>query len=241
MIDSILILAAGRGERLGALTKEKPKPLLEIDSNGTSILDRIVQQCLHEFPDIPVFANISYLAEQFLDYYAFKPVHQIPNFIFEFQALGPAKSLAEFQKLGKKSTLIIHGDLVLSNSGFSKLAEVIKTTKRQFVVCHRRPRVEARSEVKTKEDKIISISENQNKFIQESSSEIVSVCSGIYKIHSSSIVNDIPHIDESLAPHLLNHSVAHEETFKFMWSDWRFAVDSPEIYIQAQKKVLEQL
>ena len=110
MIDSILILAAGKGERLGELTKNTPKPLLRIDKSNTTILDRLIYQCMREFPCIPVHINISYLADSFLRHFSSRSLDVTPKFLFEKRVLGPAKTLQEFQKLGFHKTLVIHGD-----------------------------------------------------------------------------------------------------------------------------------
>lgn len=56
-----MILAAGRGERLGELTTEIPKPLLEV--GGETLIERHLRR-LHEAGVTEVVINISYLGER---------------------------------------------------------------------------------------------------------------------------------------------------------------------------------
>ena len=53
-----LILAAGRGTRLGDLTKDKPKPIIEI--GGKTILQRIVEN-FHSHGIYQIIINCHYL------------------------------------------------------------------------------------------------------------------------------------------------------------------------------------
>ena len=56
-----MILAAGRGERLGELTTERPKPLLVVA--GESLIERHLRR-LHEAGVTDIVINVSYLGEQ---------------------------------------------------------------------------------------------------------------------------------------------------------------------------------
>ncbi len=56
-----MILAAGRGERLGDLATESPKPLLEVA--GETLIERHLRR-LHETGVTDVVINISYLGER---------------------------------------------------------------------------------------------------------------------------------------------------------------------------------
>ena len=56
-----MILAAGRGERMGALTAERPKPLIEVA--GQSLISRHLSR-LHDAGISEVVINLSYLGNQ---------------------------------------------------------------------------------------------------------------------------------------------------------------------------------
>ena len=59
-----MILAAGRGERLGELTSKTPKPLLTVA--GESLIERHLRR-LHEAGVTEIVINLSYLGEQIRD------------------------------------------------------------------------------------------------------------------------------------------------------------------------------
>ena len=60
-----MILAAGRGERMGALTKDCPKPLLIV--NGRTLLERHIE-ALVAAGITDVVINVSYLADQIIGF-----------------------------------------------------------------------------------------------------------------------------------------------------------------------------
>ncbi len=235
MIDSIFILSAGKGARLGKLTESTPKPLLEIESFGTTIIDRLLRQCRESFQDIPVYVNISYLAYNFLEHFSQKPFRDRPRIIFEQEPLGPSKSLIEFQKFGHESTLVIHGDLVLSDLEFVNFASKIRSSTTQITVCHKRSTLRARSCVHSVNGRIFLIEEFDQNQTQGTTEEIVSVCSGLYLFQAKSLTNYNPEFHESLSPRLLNYSINKEETIQYDWEDWRYSIDSPETYLQCRK------
>ena len=65
MTRTAMILAAGRGERMGNLTKDTPKPLLV--SKGKTLLERHLEKLSNAgFKDVVI--NTSYLSSQIRDY-----------------------------------------------------------------------------------------------------------------------------------------------------------------------------
>jgi NDP-sugar pyrophosphorylase family protein len=203
------------------------------------ILDRILQQCAREFPEISVHVNISYLAEKFLEHFFSTKHNLIPSFIYEKQKLGPARSLTEFLKLGHRKTLVIHGDLVVENYEFSCLAHKIRSAENQIIVCHQRPYSSARSRVNLKNGRVTAIDEFNPKSTNNESENLILVCSGIYTIFAGSLDGYHPELGESLAPNLLNYSISNQETQIYGWRGWRFAIDSPQAYLMAKAKILE--
>jgi NDP-sugar pyrophosphorylase family protein len=235
VIDSILILSAGRGARLGKLTEDTPKPLLVIETPGVTVIDRLFNQCRRNFQDTPIHLNISYLAQSFLDHFSKRPIQDRPSFIFEYEALGPSKSLVEFLKFGYHKTLVINGDLVLSDSEFKNFAAKASASEHQIIVCHSRNQMSARSSVHSKNGRIVFVEEFESLQYKGPGNPKVSVCSGIYLFKSNSLNNFIPKLLDSLSPDLLNFSINAEETLQYNWNDWRFSIDSPETYKQCRK------
>ena len=75
MPDAVMLFAAGFGTRMGALTKKRPKPL--IDVAGRPLVDHALQ-IAHQINPRRVVANVHYLAEQLIEYLEPKGV-QISN------------------------------------------------------------------------------------------------------------------------------------------------------------------
>jgi hypothetical protein len=88
--------------------------------------------------------------------------------------------------------------------------------------------------------RVISVEEFDSGDSKDFSDQVISVCSGIYSIFAKSIYGYQPGTDESLAPNLLNYSIQNQETHEFLWHDWRFAVDSPEIYLRVKDQISRQ-
>ena len=240
MIDNILILTAGRGVRLHPLTIDKPKPLLEIDSKGTTILDRLLWQCRNLLPEVPVYINVGFHAEKILLHFRDTPHKFRPSFLYEPDILGPAATLVQFSKINRGRTLVIYGDLILSSEGFSKFVRFAKSTKSQIIVCHYRERFKARSEVISSKpqntmEKIIEHSSFEVPFDSETD-ELIQVSSGLFLIHLSTVANFKALPGESLSPRLLNF-INSDLMNIYLWEEWRFAIDSIANLHQAKLKI----
>ncbi len=227
MISNILILAAGEGVRLLPLTSDNPKPLLEIDGENTTILDRLIQQCRKYLPGIPVKINIGFSAEKILFHFRETFYMDRPIFLYEKDILGPAQTLVQLSRIDNGKTLVIHGDLVLSDEGFYRFVEFAKTAKSQVIVCHERPRSQARSEVicslnQRKMEEIIEYSSKNNQLDLNTK---VLVSSGIFIIDLSKVLGFNAEAKQSLSPDLLNF-INHEKMDVYLWSEWRYAIDS---------------
>jgi len=243
MIDSILILAAGRGARLLPLTIDTPKPLLEIDAKNLTILDRIIHQCRSFLPGVPVNINIGYYAEKVLLHWKEKAHQSRPSFLYEKEILGPAETLVQYSTIEKGRTLVMHGDLVVSNNGFDKFTEFANNRHSQIIVCHERFRSRARSEVVTTQKRermecIIEFTGNEsekNKGVESNRSVLVS--SGIFVIDLAKVTRFKAERNESLSPRLLNF-INSEAMDIYLWNEWRFAIDSLSTLNEARMKII---
>lgn len=240
MISNILILSAGEGVRLLPLTADNPKPLLELEANKTTILDRIMGQCRKYLPDIPVNINIGFCAEKILFHFKETPYLDRPTFLYEKEILGPAQTLVEFASIKKGMTLVIHGDLVLSDEGFSKFAKYLTTFDSQVIVCHKRSESQARSEVissqsKKKMERIKELLPKEKENKSEPNRNVL-VSSGIFIIDLSKVSNFKAKPKQSLSPDLLNY-INNDKMEIYLWSDWRYAVDSISTLQEARFKL----
>ena len=238
MIESILILAAGDGKRMLPLTMKTPKPLLGLSDNQNTILDRLLNQCEEYFPEIPVFVNISKMADKFISHYLNREFTRRPIFLYERDKLGPAATVVKFLDNYQTRTLVIHGDNVLSNRGFGLLANLIRTNTNQILVCHNRPKVQARSVVIVKNRKVLKVNEvSVDVNIDEDSYETVLVNSGIFVIHPHDFSDFNVMKGESISPRLINFVSDRSRLEFYVWTCWRFAVDSYETLLEARIKL----
>lgn len=110
----VLILAGGKGSRLGQITKDCPKPLLTINSRPfiTYILDKLQKQ---DFYDITI--SIGYLSEKFHEYFQSANNNYSVNFIEEKIPLGTGGAIKKFIENFRdgQKILVLNGDTILLN------------------------------------------------------------------------------------------------------------------------------
>lgn len=66
MTDSVMLFAAGFGTRMGALTKDRPKPLVKVA--GKPLIDHAMR-FVRDFPDARVVVNAHYKSGQIIDFF----------------------------------------------------------------------------------------------------------------------------------------------------------------------------
>jgi len=104
-----VILAAGKGKRLGKITKNTPKPMIKI--NGRPILEHNLNMCRKA--DInDVFINIHHAYNKIENYFGDGSKYGVNiTYNYEPKLLGTAGALRPFQKSLKNSPFfVIYGD-----------------------------------------------------------------------------------------------------------------------------------
>lgn len=96
----VIILAAGKGERLKEVTKECPKPMLSI--LGKPILEYTIRQLVScGFKDIAI--NIHYKAEQITNYFQDGDAFNCRlTYLYEDQLSGTAGAVKKINKFCKQ-------------------------------------------------------------------------------------------------------------------------------------------
>ncbi|MBL6613273.1 MAG: nucleotidyltransferase family protein [Reyranella sp.] len=103
MIDSAMILAAGRGERMRPLTDKTPKPLIPVA--GMSMLERSLDRLI-AFGITNIVINVHYLGQQIID-----RVQGRAHIIVEDRLLGTGGSVKNaLPVLGNKPFFVVNGD-----------------------------------------------------------------------------------------------------------------------------------
>ncbi len=118
--EPVVIMAGGRGSRLGDLTAERPKPLIPV--GGRPILETIVDQLSSDgFNDILLAVN--YHAEQIVEHFGDGARHGVKiEYIREREPLGTAGALRLVADRLDRTFIVMNADL-LTSLHFADLVE----------------------------------------------------------------------------------------------------------------------
>lgn len=129
-----IIMAGGKGTRLGDLTRNTPKPLLSVGSRP--IIATIVEQ-LRRHGIRNIYISVNYHAQLIKDYFTQNPVDGVDlKFIEEENFMGTAGSLSLLDHRPEEPLLVMNGD-ILSPVNFANLIEYHKTAAKALTVCTR--------------------------------------------------------------------------------------------------------
>lgn len=237
-IDSILILAAGKGTRLKPYTDDLPKCLLPL---GTSnILRNLIVQSEKYFSGARIYVNASYLAEKIINEVTNFPISRRPYVVWEQEPLGPAFTVTNHCNENSGNVLVIHGDNFFTDLTFSEFANSIhqKIHDVSILLCHQRSKSNARSLVVEKAGIIQSITEisdsdRTNGLYKSDKSELVWCSSGAIVIKRKSLVNFTAQNAVSLSPSLINYIASKEDLHLEKCTGTRISIDNEKSYLNA--------
>ena len=128
--NPILIMAGGKGSRLGELTKKTPKSILTL--NKISIIDRILNQLIDQ-SYYNIYISIHYLAEKVKQHLSkYKKKINI-KFIEEQKPLGTIGSFKNINVKKNAPAIIIYSD-IFTNFDIDKLLNFHKKTKSKITI-----------------------------------------------------------------------------------------------------------
>jgi mannose-1-phosphate guanylyltransferase len=227
-----LILAAGRGSRLGDITRDIPKPLLEV--GGQPILQRHLEMCL-QAGVTDVCINTHYLAEAIRSFVGDGSRFGLRvHFSYETELLGTAGALQNFREpLGSAPFLVIYGDNVLSLdvADFARFHRE-KNALMTIALHHR-------EDVSTSGMVVVDARQRITDFIEKPARELqVShlVNAGIYLCEPSIfdwIPPGAPDFGKDIIPALLR---AEQLVFGYTLDTEVIAVDTPELLQKARAR-----
>ena len=238
-IDSILILAAGRGIRLKPHTDNTPKSLLPL--GNTNILRRLLEQSEMYFSGVKVYVNASYLAEKIINEISNCPIVRRPIIIWEQNPLGPALTVTNHCNETSSNVLVLHGDIFFSDQCFSEFSKSIiqKEQDGSILLCHQRSNQNARSRIIRKGGLIQSILEiNVTSQIindKEITSDLVWSNSGAIVVKKNSLLGFRPEIGEGISPSLINYIASNGDLCLEECKGTRIAIDNERAYFEAIK------
>jgi len=239
-IDSILILAAGKGTRLRPYTDNLPKSLLPLGE--TNILRNLILQSKKYFEEAKIYVNASYLAEKIIGEIANFPLEIRPRIIWEQIPLGPAFTVTNHCNDTKENVLVLHGDNFFTDLTYSEFAKSINQNYQNvsILLCHQRTKKGARSQVIERNGIVESISESSISDLSVATDEnhdsgLVWSSSGAIVIKGQSLVNFIPERGAALSPNLINYIASQKELFLEKCVGTRVSIDNEKSYLEAVK------
>ena len=121
-----LVLCAGKGIRLGYLTKEIPKPMILI--KGKPVLEYTINLLKkHKIKEIAI--NTSHLHKKIQNYFGNGLKFGVKlNYSYEKKLLGTSGSLNNFKEFFNKSFFVIYGDNI-TNLNLTKMLKKHKKSK----------------------------------------------------------------------------------------------------------------
>ena len=108
--NAVIIMAGGRGERLGEHTYDCPKPMLMV--GGKPMLEIVLRQCIDQgFENF--FISVNYLKNVIKDYFRDGEWLGVDiKYIEEFEPLGTAGSLSLLPKNLSEPFFVLNGDIL---------------------------------------------------------------------------------------------------------------------------------
>ncbi len=222
-----MILSAGYGTRLGDLTKEMPKPMLDI--NGKPMLEYIINNLKkHNFADLMI--NLHFMPEKIKSYFGNGSDYGVKiTYVYEKELLGTAggvKNVENFFKETNEPFLVHYGDVV-NEQDFTEMLKFHKEKNAlATLLLHQRK----------KSNSVVSL-DDENRiigFLERPSDEerkgIRSpwVNSGVC-ICSLEILDLIPEDTACDLPRdIFSKNIQSERMFGFPLNSFRCAIDSPE-------------
>ncbi len=174
--NSVVIMAGGKGSRLGSLTKNTPKPMLKINDKPILeiILERFISQGFNSF-----WFAVNYLSEQIIDYFHDGSKYGVKiNYLEEKIRSGTAGALSLLPPTDLP-ILVSNGDL-LTKFDFGKLLQYhISTQSSITMACREEEYTIPFGVIEKEQGKVIAI--------KEKPSYRFSVNAGIYVLNPSLI------------------------------------------------------
>lgn len=173
--NPVLIMAGGLGERLGALTRDVPKPMLNV--GGRPLLETIVRNVVQQgFGNI--YISVNYKADMIKDHFADGAAFGAKvQYIHETERLGTAGALGLFATPPELPIIVTNGD-ILTTINYGALLEFHNATPAEATMAVREHKVHVPYGV-------VSTSEGFLQTIREKPTESWFVSAGIYVIGRS--------------------------------------------------------
>ena len=197
--NPVLIMAGGLGERLGALTRERPKPMLNV--GGRPLLETIIRNVVQQgFRNI--FISVNYMAEMIVEHFGDgSALGAAIQYVHETERLGTAGALGLLPQPSELPMVVTNGD-ILTTINYGALLDFHNGTGAEATMAVREHKVHVPYGV-------VSTSEGFLQTIREKPTESWFVSAGIYVIGSSVFRHVAPGVSIDM-PAVLERVIAGE-------------------------------
>jgi dTDP-glucose pyrophosphorylase len=132
--NSVIIMAGGKGKRLGPLTQDSPKPMLRV--GGKPLMEIILKQCIDAgFQHF--YFSVNYLKNQIKEYFGDGTYWGVEiDYLEETQPLGTGGALSLLPREHVDPLLVLNGD-VLTRVDFGRLLRFHDEQKAAATMCVR--------------------------------------------------------------------------------------------------------
>jgi dTDP-glucose pyrophosphorylase len=170
--NPVLIMAGGLGERLGALTRDRPKPMLDV--GGRPLLETIIRNVVQQgFKNI--YISVNYKAEMIVDHFGDgAALGASIQYIHEAERLGTAGALGLLPTPSELPMVVTNGD-ILTTINYGALLDFHNGTPAQATMAVREHKVHVPYGV-------VTAAEGYLQAIREKPTESWFVSAGIYVI-----------------------------------------------------------
>ncbi len=170
--NPVLIMAGGLGERLGALTRDRPKPMLDV--GGRPLLETIVRNVVQQgFRNI--FISVNYKAEMIENHFGDgSALGASIQYVRETERLGTAGALGLLPQPSDLPVVVTNGD-ILTTINYGALLDFHNGTPAEATMAVREHKVHVPYGV-------VTDSEGYLQAIREKPTESWFVSAGIYVI-----------------------------------------------------------
>ena len=136
--NPVIIMAGGKGERLGSLTQNCPKPMLNV--NGIPILEIIIKNCI-KAGFINFYLSVNYFKEKIINHFGTGEKWGVNiTYLEEDEPLGTCGSLKLLPDDLADDLLVLNGD-VLTDLEYDRLMVYHQKSSNLMTVCTRSYRV----------------------------------------------------------------------------------------------------
>ena len=170
--NPVLIMAGGLGERLGALTRERPKPMLNV--GGRPLLETIIRNVVQQgFRNI--FISVNYMAEMIMEHFGDgSALGATVQYVRETERLGTAGALGLLPQTPELPVVVTNGD-ILTTINYGALLDFHNGTAAEATMAVREHKVHVPYGVVTANDGYLQT-------IREKPTESWYVSAGIYVV-----------------------------------------------------------